>query len=78
MFFWPKKKKKWLKGSFFFFFFSAEVVLVLQALKHSILLEDIRMCSFWEGKAARDLEGEKKKKHRAEEESQEDVGSAGG
>lgn len=56
------------------FFPPEKVLLVLQALKHSVLLEDIRMCLFWEGNTAKDLE----KNHKAEEESQEDVGSAGG
>lgn len=52
-----------------------KVLLVQQAVKHSVLLEDIRMCLFWEGNTAKDLE---RKPHKAEEESQEDVGSAGG
>lgn len=42
LFFFPSEKKK--------------VPLVLQALKHSVLLENIRMCLFWEGEAAKDLE----------------------
>lgn len=55
-------------------FFPEEVLLVLQALKHSALLEDIAMFLFWEGSTAKNLD----KNHQAEEESQKDVGNAGG
>lgn len=54
--------------------FPEKVLLVLQALKHSALLEDIRMFLFWEGNTAKNLD----KNHQAEEESRKDVGSAGG
>lgn len=68
----PPKKRWWLKWCLLLF--PEKVLLVLQALKHNALLEDIRMFLFWEGNTAKNLD----KNHQAEEESQKDVGSAGG
>lgn len=68
------KTIKMVTENYAFFFFPEKVLLVLQALKHSALLEDIRMFLFWEGNTAKNLD----KNHQAEEESQKDVGSAGG
>lgn len=69
----PKEKKK-MVTEMMPSFFPEKVLLVLQALKCSALLEDIRMFLFWEGSTAKNLD----KNHQAEEESRKDVGSAGG
>lgn len=69
----PKKKKK-MATQIMPSFFPEKVVLVLKALKHNALLQDIRMFLFWEENTAKNLD----KNHQSEEESQNDVGSAGG